>query len=346
MLSTDHTKTKVGKMNRPTAVLISDIHYNLQNLEPSDKAMNLAIDKANELRIPLLVAGDLHDQKANLRGECVKVMIETFKRCNSPPYVLIGNHCKIHEKSEEHSLEFLRPFAAIIDYLPGSALHKIGYLIPYQHDIEKLKTHIKRLPPNSQLIMHQGIQGSNSGEYYQDKTALHVNDVAGHRVISGHYHARQTINLPDSGKWDYIGTPFTMNFGEANDPEKGYQILHSDGTLEFIPLNLRKHMVYEASVRELKEGFLGLKKVNDGDLLWIKLTGTKEELNTISKEFVSKLIKVTSFKLDLMPIGSELQAPVKKLTNPELLDCLIDATDNSPERKENLKQMWRFLSVQ
>ena len=77
---------KAKMMNKhPIAVLISDVHYNLQNLKVADAAMNLAIDKALDLGIDLIVAGDLHDTKANLRGECVSVMRKTFKRCVSKP---------------------------------------------------------------------------------------------------------------------------------------------------------------------------------------------------------------------------------------------------------------------
>ena len=62
-------------MKIPTAVLISDVHYSLQTLPLADKVMRMAIDKANSLGVPLIVAGDLHDTKANMRAECVNAMI-------------------------------------------------------------------------------------------------------------------------------------------------------------------------------------------------------------------------------------------------------------------------------
>lgn len=65
---------------KPEAVLISDIHYNIQTLPLADAAVNMAITKANQLGVPLIVCGDLHDTKANLRGECVNAMLETFSR--------------------------------------------------------------------------------------------------------------------------------------------------------------------------------------------------------------------------------------------------------------------------
>src|SRR5579862_1378127 len=106
---------KRGYTVKSLAVLVSDVHYNVHTLKLADAAMRMAIVKANKLEVPLIVAGDLHDTKANLRGECVNAMIETFKQCNKPPYIIVGNHDRINEKSHEHSLNFLAPYCHIVD---------------------------------------------------------------------------------------------------------------------------------------------------------------------------------------------------------------------------------------
>ena len=79
-------------MSKPIAVLISDVHYNLTTLPLADAAMRQAIAEANSLGVPLIVAGDLHDTKANLRGECVNAMIEAFAMLDHGCYILRGNH--------------------------------------------------------------------------------------------------------------------------------------------------------------------------------------------------------------------------------------------------------------
>lgn len=328
-------------MIKPVGVFISDVHYNLQTIKLADAAMEQAIDKANSLKVPLIIPGDLHDSKANLRGECVNAIINTIKKCHSPPYIIVGNHCKINEKSDEHSLNFLAPYAAIIDYLPNSPLHRIGYLIPYQHDPETLRKYLKTIPKGSQVIMHQGLVDSHMGDYIMDKSAITKEDVAGLRVISGHYHARQTIELPDGGKWDYVGNPYTMSFGEANDPPKGYQILYNDGSLEFVPTNLRKHVVIEM------DGTKGLRNdYNIGDLIWVKLYAKYEDLKVYTRSIVAQMLNIEGwpFKLDLIPLDTKTQAPTKQLANVELLDSLIDSmTNTSDDRKAGLKELWRRL---
>ncbi len=330
-------------MIKPIAVIISDVHYSLANLKLADAAMQQAIGKANNLRVPLIVSGDLHDSKANLRGECVNAMVETFKLCDSPPYIIIGNHDKINEKFDGHSLNFLSAYAMVID--KPVYQHKLGWLIPYYHDVEALRTFIKGIQTCKQLIMHQGVLGSNMGDYIQDKSALSLADVAGFRVISGHYHARQTIELPKMGKWDYIGNPYTVSFGEANDPEKGFQILMSDGSLEFVPTKLRKHVIYESYADlDVFNRLSAYDFAERDDLLWVKITGTHEELQKITRNKIAKVLNKETFKLDLIPLDTKTEAPAKQLNNTEMLDGLIDSmTNTSDERKARLKELWRHL---
>src|SRR6202034_1760988 len=150
-------------MGYPVAVIISDVHYNLTNLELADKAMRLAINKANVLEVPLIVAGDLHDTKANLRGECVNAMIETFGIYSRGVQIIIisGNHDRINEKSEIHSLNFLKAYQLVIDK-PTKILGL--HLIPYQSDIDDLKRYINKIDTGSIIVMHQGLVGSNMGD--------------------------------------------------------------------------------------------------------------------------------------------------------------------------------------
>lgn len=333
-------------MNKPLAVIISDIHYNINTLPLADAAMRQAINKANELDVPLIVAGDLHDTKANLRGECINAMIETFKKCAEVPYVLVGNHCRINEKAPAHSLNFLQPYANIVDS-PLWCESAAAWLLPYYHDPEECRSDIKDLRSNrlgGLFIMHQGIEGSHSGDYIQDKSAIRPEDVAGMRVISGHYHRRQTITLPYGGTWNYIGNPFTLNYAEASDPPKGFQVLMSDGSLEFVPTNLRKHQIFEGTMAGLEYDMPGLGLTDD--LAWVEIKDKRENLMLSKTEIAKRLKFDIPFRLDLIPIDSKTTAPDPslKLSQGPLLDSLIDSLGNtSDERKTRLKQTWKGL---
>jgi len=327
--------------NKPIAVLISDVHYNVHTLQLADAAVRQAISKANSLNVPLIVAGDIHDTKANLRGECVNAMLETFKLCGHQPIVLVGNHDRLNEKSQEHALNFLRPYARIIDKIEE---YENIILLAYNHDITELRRWLTTMKPQYPIIMHQGLNGSNMGDYIKDDTALNKEDVVGLRIISGHYHARQTIELPDGGRWDFIGNPYSLTFGEANDPPKGYQILYADGSLEFAPTNLIKHIIIDIMVGDLDHPDLWQYDYKPGDLLWIKVRGDKKWLN-LSKNQIAKAMDIKpDFKLDLI-CTEEIQTEKTDLSlkDDKLLDSIIDSLNVTDERKTKLKSTWKQL---
>jgi DNA repair exonuclease SbcCD nuclease subunit len=343
----------VETMSKPIAVLCSDVHYSLPTLELADKSMRMAIDKSKTLGVPLIVAGDLHDTKANMRGECVNAMIETFGNYaryyvkGAQVIVLIGNHDKINEKSQAHSLNFLKEVQLVIDY-PMKVLGL--YLIPYHHNPDELRAYLKTIPPKSTLIMHQGLTSSISGEYIQDKSAINAEDVAGFRVISGHYHYRQTKQLPDGGVWDYIGNPYTLNYGEANDPPKGFQILMDDGSLEFVPTNLRKHIVITHDLQAKNSNWSSTPAYHTSDrkdLIWVRISGSSEKIAKLDKTSWAEeygIPKDCRFTTTAIDSTAPMPQTTKEVPQDELLDSIIDSlTDADSSRKARLKGLWKDL---
>jgi DNA repair exonuclease SbcCD nuclease subunit len=329
-------------MTKPIAVLISDIHYNLHTLPVADAALRLAVSKANALDVPLIIAGDMHDTKANLRAECMNAMINTISEAKKQPWVLRGNHDQINEKSQTHALNFLGGLTVIVE---KPVMHPLGIaMIPYYNDVNALFDTVKYIHKSTPLVMHQGIHGTNSGEYIQDKSAITKADVAGRRVISGHYHTRQSIALPDSGSWDYIGNPYTLNFGEANDPEKGFQILMDDYSLEFIPTNLRKHVILELEGYKLDLIRSSSLPISPNDIVKIRVVGTKEQLAKINKSKIGEELGIKNFRLELSPVGTITQAQQTSVSQESLLDGMIDSLTNTTiERKTRLKELWKGL---
>lgn len=340
---------------RPVAVLISDVHYNMKNLALADAAMRQAIDKADELNTPLIIAGDLHDTKANLRGECVNAMITTFEQAhdrNIRVTLLTGNHDRINEKSVEHSLEFLSPYCMVVKHPCRFTFH----YIPYQHDPAEFERILSDIPKGSTVICHQGVTGAESGEYTYDKSAVNKEIFADYRVISGHYHRAQDIKCgrPQKGAvglFSYIGSPYTMTFAEANDGPKGFQVLYNDGTLEQIPTNLRKHIIGEYTTDELRN-WSDLCRAEDpsfycrpGDLMWVKVSGPRLELDLLSKDYIKDVLSLdnNSFKLDKIPTDTPTvnSDKIQKKNSNEIMDLLIDESPESQSEKDKLKNLYR-----
>lgn len=297
---------------------------------------------ANKENIRLIILGDMHDSKANLRGECVKAIMNCLERCNEMPIVIVANHDRINEKSPDHSLEFIRDVAQLIT--DPTLIHPYGWVLPYYHDPLELKKFLKKLAKGSKLLMHQGLISSNSGDYINDKSAITTEDVASFIVTSGHYHARQTIQLPENGVWNYCGNPFTLNYGEASDLPKGFQILMNDSSLEFVPTDLRKHVVIELDENTGYKDSTKLNSTVNSDLVWVKVRGSREFLNKMNKQYFKTALELPDdFKLTLEPIDLNITAPTKTLTSSELLDSLIDSVDTTQETKDRLKTTWKSL---
>lgn len=333
-------------MKQPIAVIINDVHYSLQTLELADKVTRMAIAKAFEKQVPLIIAGDLHDTKANWRAECMNAMVKTFNNGILSPndvYIMVGNHDRINEKSPEHSLNFLKEYATIVDQPCYKPYGLDLYLIPYNHNTQDLTNILTTIPKGSMIVMHQGLQSASPGDYIQDHSAITKQDVAGFRVVSGHYHNRQTIKLPDNGVWDYLGNPYTLNYAEATDPPKGYHILYNDGSLEFIHTCLRKHIVYKATYDELYSYSNPPPAIQPNDLVWVKITGSQTQLATLSKDMIIGILGC-DFKLELIPneIISGATYDSNKLPN-DALDDTIEVSNLDSATKIRLKSLWKEL---
>lgn len=320
-------------MAKPLAVLISDLHYTLGTLDLADSALRSAIKAAEDLNIPLIIAGDTLDSKSIIRAECANRLITTLKSSKVKTFTIVGNHDRINEKSSEHSLNFLEEYTTTVN-----STFNIDnvWLLAYQHDKKYITDALKVIPHNSIIIMHQGVQSAYMGHYIQDKTSLPLESFKNHRVISGHYHRAQ-----DLGTVSYIGNPYTLSFGEANDGPKGYAVLYSDGSIERIPLDLRKHVVIDISIGELSNLTNNTRPI---DLVLLKIKGNRHDLQNLKLSEIRKKF-IQPIKIDLIPTDQNIGHMTSNVvqTDAEILDKVIDTTSADPNEVALLKKHWRLL---
>lgn len=318
------------KKSKPIAVIISDLHFNILNLELSTKALQKAIIEAKKLDVPLIIAGDLHDTKAIIRAEVANRLLQLLDG-NVQTYIIVGNHDRINEKANAHGLNYLKDVAHIVEE-PTDVDDMT--LLPYYHDTDALKRDLAKIE-NDIVIMHQGVKGAFMGDYIQDKSSIDPEELANFTVISGHYHKHQTV-----GTVTYIGSPFTMTFGEANDGLKGFLVLNSDGSFERRILDLRKHVIINTTVEERVKV-----KLQSNDLLWLKITGPTSELKKLKKTELGQFyIGHSNFKLDLIPTDAEeVKLSPVTMSEPEMLDSLINGLDEPNSFKQTLKELWREI---
>lgn len=328
------------------AVLISDVHYNPVTLPLADAAMRQALKRAEDENVPLIVAGDLLDTKSIIRGEVANSLISLFSETEAQVIILVGNHSLLNEKGKEHALNFLMPWAMIVDK-PVESKGLGLWFIPYYSNSAELQTVLDTIPKGSTIIAHQGVQTAYLGHYTQDKSSLPKEAFADFRVISGHYHRAQDIKCgrPRKGSvglFSYVGNPYSLNFGEASDGPKGFQILNDDGTLTFVPTNLRKHVVAERTVGAVFDLIPGL---DPDDLLWLKVSGPFLDLEKLDKKAIGDdLLGHSNFKFDKIATDVRPQVVnVEKSTNEELMDVMIDDSGETLQTAKELKKLWRSV---
>lgn len=336
-----------GNNKRPIAVLISDVHYSLNTLDLADKAFREAIDCAGQLHVPLIDCGDITNDKAIIRAEVANQMIETMKYAKDKRvdiFLLVGNHSLINEKDNtRHSLNFLEPFCCIVDQVKRDFILSF---MPYASEFPSSLEMDLAYP----IIMHQGVKGAFMGDYIQDKSSVDPSLFAGFTVFSGHYHRHQQIvnGIPlkshegpvyGPNTITYVGNPYTLSFGEANDPLKGFLILYSDYSFERVVLNYRRHVIHEMKLGD------DLPKLRGEDLLLLKVEGPLSELKKINKkEWGERILGHSHFRLEIVPTDTpQPKFDVSKMTDHEIFDTIIDATGETSTQKAFLKSLWREL---
>ncbi len=333
---------------KPVAVLISDVHYSVATLPVADAAMRQAFAHAGKLSVPIIIAGDLLDGKSIMRGECVNAIIGLLRSTDVQVMALVGNHDKLNEKGDAHSLEFLRPYARVID--TPTHMPSIGsWLVPYFSDSDKLLQFLHEevfANDTRRLIMHQGLKGAAMGDYIVDRTSMDPSVFDGLRVVSGHYHRAQDIKCGKTGLWSFLGSPYTVTYTEASDGPKGFRVLYEDGTLKSVPTNLRKHVIIETTTDMLTQadehGTDPFEMPNPCDLVWLKVRGPYSELEALNKRDLAKMMGVQSFRFDKQPTDeAQVKLKVEEMTGEQMLDSLIMQSEETPAQKAALKSLWR-----
>jgi UDP-2,3-diacylglucosamine pyrophosphatase LpxH len=331
-------------MKKPIFVAISDVHFTLNTLSLATEAFRHAIDKAAELGVPLIDCGDLTNDKAILRAEVVSRLIELEKYAGSKKVdisFLVGNHSLLNEKVPGvHALSFLKNVISepCWYHLFGACQDTVVRFIPYQSDSEVIRKLISKITKKTIIVMHQGVKGAFMGDYLQDKSSIEPEVFEGHIVFSGHYHRHQSI-----GPVTYIGNPYSLTFGEANDGPKGYLVVYDDGSFERVLLPFRKHVIVNVDCTKTDLFKIDKHQYNLDDLIWLKVTGPRSYLATLNKKEIGKhLFGHENFKLDKIPSDAIEFKPInKKLTENEILDQLIDNLAENTNKKEQLKKLWK-----
>ncbi len=238
-------------------IIFSDLHYHDHPLflgEPGEgnpfvviaksvlKQINEYINKDKKIDT-IIFLGDLVHSRNKLNVKHINDLMDFFgynNKINS--YILRGN--PTHDGEGDHYIGNL--FGYVANIIDSPVMISNYFFLPYDRKENLLKTikeweKVYRKDKNKKyLFMHYGLKGAKVLDYeFPDEETLSQGDLKMFNcVIAGHFHKHQTT-------WDnawHVGSPYRVSFAEKDDP-KGFMILHDDGKVEFIELEVPDMMV-------------------------------------------------------------------------------------------------------
>ena len=232
------------KESYPCLLLLNDIHISKDNIPAFIANWQEAIDICRKMDVKeIAIGGDLFFSRA---AQTLDVLLAVHDALLTAAehgiHVTIteGNHDKVSQENE-------RGYCHVFDQHPNVlvcdeyvslpigddcrfVLHMMGYFPEdgsFCTRLDRLKEEALDPKRLNFLYIHEGINGALAQPNDKELPAKIFEEFD--KVFVGHYHNRTII---DKTRIEYIGSSRQHNFGE--DEDKGYTVIYTDGTHEFI----------------------------------------------------------------------------------------------------------------
>ena len=232
------------KGHYPCLLLLNDIHISKDNIPAFNANWQEAIDICRKMDVKeIAIGGDLFFSRA---AQTLDVLLAVHDALLTAAehgiHVTIaeGNHDKVNQENERGYCHVFDQHSNVLvcdEYvsLPlgddcRCVLHMMGYFPEdgsFCTRLDRLKEEALDPKRLNFLYIHEGINGALAQPNDKELPAKIFEDFD--KVFVGHYHNRTII---DKTRIEYIGSSRQHNFGE--DEEKGYTVIYTDGSHEFI----------------------------------------------------------------------------------------------------------------
>ena len=232
------------KGHYPCLLLLNDIHISKDNIPAFKANWQEAIDICRKMDVKeIAIGGDLFFSRA---AQTLDVLLAVHDALLTAAehgiHVTIaeGNHDKVNQENERGYCHVFDQHSNVLvcdEYvsLPLGddcrfVLHMMGYFPEdgsFCTRLDRLKEEALDPKRLNFLYIHEGVNGALAQPNDKELPAKIFEDFD--KVFVGHYHNRTII---DKTRIEYIGSSRQHNFGE--DEEKGYTVIYTDGSHEFI----------------------------------------------------------------------------------------------------------------
>jgi len=262
----------MSKTKTPIALCINDWHIGKETIADSIENWEEAIDFANKYRVhSLLIGGDVFLSRVSQSLPVLRAVQDSLRNAVASGLQVIaapGNHDKVSLEetySYCHVFEDITGYSVVnehkVVYFNDVAIHMMSYF-PETGSFKKRLESIELIEDKKNILYcHQGINGAlgHSDETNNKELPTHIFERFD-TVLVAHYHNR--VHLKGTNIY-YVGSSRQHNHGE--DTEKGYTLIYSDGSHEYLQNNVNtKYITFEeryedidkstfASITEAKE---------------------------------------------------------------------------------------------
>ena len=298
----------------PCALLVNDLHVSKDNIPEFQKNWDEAVSICKKLDIDyLIVGGDVWlSRSSQTLATLLAVRQAIINATNQGIYIIFGdgNHDKVdQELLESYNLIFsgyesveVVSDHTVVDLSDDLSLFVMSYFPEngsFTQRLNELKSQIEKGKKNV-LYIHEGINGGLAIPSDDELPASIFSEFD--CTLVGHYHNRKKVAGTNI---EYIGSSRQHNFGE--DEEKGYTVLYSDGSYEFIKneVNIR-YRVIDIDLADINEEFLQeLNRIKkDGRYrVKVRISCKSKEASTIDKQ---KLSECGATKIELVTEKTEV----------------------------------------
>ena len=285
----------------PVSLLITDTHLHKNNVELVKKIFSQAIEicKKNSIQ-NIFHLGDFftsREAQPLFVLKEAKEILAMIASNNLKLSIIPGNHDKTNLDDELSYLDVVEKNENIFLISQESKIEHHNLNVIFLPFFKENGDYLRRLENASKMIendkfnillTHVGINGvrNNDGSSVENNIKQDLFKKF-EKVCVGHYHDQQS-----NKNIFYIGSSYQANFGEDNI--KGFTILYSDGSHDFIKSNFPEFFKIKVNIDDKEELKNFEKKYsNSKDNIRIVLIGDKTKLQSFNKSnFIDKGIDV------------------------------------------------------
>lgn len=228
------------------ALLVGDLHLRREYLEFGKILLLLVLNIIKEQKPKYVIfMGDQFHLKDRISGICAKVFSDFLAEASkhSQIIILVGNHdwCQPYTI---HSMESFKniPNVTVVDDV--YRLDKDNVFISYCRERERFDELLKNIGPTKRLFGHLDINSFKVGSGWEEVEAFcdpeYFSQQKIEEVYSGHLHLEQERIVNDC-RITYVGTGYTIDFGETDQLKRLIMLNLDDSTYESIDTGLTFH---------------------------------------------------------------------------------------------------------